>query len=127
MRTWTRRARRGARAPPDPPAEARALLGRYREAFSGGYREDFAAPPALSDIAVIETLTAGAPAGRRASTATPMRRPTNAGLKVLSRSRPIPLSERVPVLENMGFRVVDERTYHIAAGMPHGPMSGCTT
>ena len=30
-----------------------------------------------------------------------------------SRSRPIPLSERVPVLENMGFRVVDERTYHI--------------
>src|SRR5581483_1948165 len=27
--------------------------------------------------------------------------------------RPIPLSERVPVLENMGFSVVDERTYHI--------------
>ena len=25
----------------------------------------------------------------------------------------MPLSERVPVLENMGFRVVDERTYHI--------------
>jgi glutamate dehydrogenase len=32
---------------------------------------------------------------------------------VFSHSRPIPLSERVPVLENMGFRVVDERTYHI--------------
>ena len=25
----------------------------------------------------------------------------------------LPLSERVPVLENMGFRVVDERTYRI--------------
>src|SRR5262249_59921427 len=34
-------------------------------------------------------------------------------LKVFSRSRPISLSERVPVLENMGFRVVDERTYRI--------------
>src|SRR6476469_931307 len=35
------------------------------------------------------------------------------GLKVWSFARPLPLSERVPVLENMGFRVVDERTYHI--------------
>ena len=26
---------------------------------------------------------------------------------------PIPLSDRVPVLENMGFRVVDEQTHHI--------------
>ena len=39
-----------------------------------------------------------------------------AELKVLSHSRPIPLSERVPVLENMGFRVVDERTYPHPAG-----------
>ena len=31
-----------------------------------------------------------------------------------SLQRPIALSERVPVLENMGFRVVDERTYLIA-------------
>src|SRR5690606_838512 len=35
------------------------------------------------------------------------------GLKVWSLSRPLPLSERVPVLENMGFRVVDERTFHV--------------
>ena len=35
------------------------------------------------------------------------------GLKVWSYARPLPLSERVPVLENMGFRVVDERTHHI--------------
>src|SRR5262249_19609989 len=33
--------------------------------------------------------------------------------------RPIPLSERVPVLENMGFKVVDERTYHIARAALH--------
>src|SRR6476646_8360520 len=39
--------------------------------------------------------------------------PSCAGLKVFSASRPIPLSQRVPVLENMGFSVVDERTYHI--------------
>ena len=37
----------------------------------------------------------------------------------------MPLSERVPVLENMGFRVVDERTYHVAP--EDAPTSGCTT
>ncbi len=33
-----------------------------------------------------------------------------------SLGRPLPLSERVPVLENMGFRVVDERTLPDRAG-----------
>src|SRR5205814_450354 len=35
--------------------------------------------------------------------------------------RPIPLSERVPVLENMGFKVVDEQTYHVASDVPDDP------
>ena len=35
------------------------------------------------------------------------------GLKVSTFARRVPLSERVPVLEDMGFRVVDERTYRI--------------
>ena len=43
------------------------------------------------------------------------------GLKVWSFARPIALSERVPVLENMGFRVVDEQTYQIAAGTAEEP------
>src|SRR5204862_4396782 len=42
------------------------------------------------------------------------------GLKVWSFNRPIPLSERVPVLENMGFKVVDERTYQIACQVTQG-------
>ena len=54
--------------------------------------------------------------GRSASISTTASRKSNA--RSASRSgafaRPLPLSERVPVLENMGFRVVDERTYHIA-------------
>ena len=50
------------------------------------------------------------------------------GLKVWSYDRPIPLSERVPVLENMGFKVVDERTYQIARNVAgRRPMSGSTT
>jgi glutamate dehydrogenase len=98
-----------------PSREGRALFARYRDAFPVDYREVYPAASAVSDIGVVEALTADNPIGvelyRDASAGT-----ASAGLKVLSRSRPIPLSERVPVLENMGFRVVDERTYHI---QPH--------
>ena len=90
----------------------RQLAARYRDAFPIDYREVYPPQTALGDIRVLETLTADRPLGvdfYRQGGATASR----AGLKVFSRSRPISLSERVPVLENMGFRVVDERTYHI--------------
>ena len=94
------------------PQQAHTLSARYRNAFPIDYREVYAPATAVADIAVVEALTAEHPLGvelyREAGDEA-----TGAGLKVLSHSRPIPLSERVPVLENMGFRVVDERTYHI--------------
>ena len=95
-----------------PSDKGRALFARYREAFPIDYREVYPPATAVADIGVVEALTAERPLGvelyRDAGA-----EPASAGLKVFSHSRPIPLSERVPVLENMGFRVVDERTYHI--------------
>jgi glutamate dehydrogenase len=95
------------------PARARALLERYRNAFSEGYREVYSPATALADIRVIEGLSPSRPLGvdfhRRAGD-----QADAVGLKIWSYDRPIPLSERVPVLENMGFKVVDERTYQIA-------------
>jgi glutamate dehydrogenase len=97
-----------------PPEKARGLFARYREAFSEGFHEAYSPAIAAGDVRVIEGLSAERPLGvdfhhrleeeQRA-----------VGLKVWSLARPLPLSERVPVLENMGFRVVDERTFHIAA------------
>ncbi|MGB7886995.1 MAG: NAD-glutamate dehydrogenase [Xanthobacteraceae bacterium] len=95
------------------PSRGGSLFARYRDAFPIDYREVYPPPAALADIGLIETLTPERPLGvafyRQESCG-----PQSAGLKVFSHNRPIPLSERVPVLENMGFRVVDERTYHIA-------------
>jgi len=96
-----------------PPAVARTLLARYRDAFSIDYREVYPPASAVADIAVVETLTAEHPLGVEFYRE-PGAPAAAAGLKVFSHDRPIPLSERVPVLENMGFRVVDERTYHVA-------------
>ncbi len=111
VRSWTDGLREALAAGHDP-ARGRALFARYRDAFPIDYREVYSPAIAVGDIRVIEALTPERPLGvdfyRQGGAA-----PSRAGLKVFSQSRPISLSERVPVLENMGFRVVDERTYHI--------------
>ena len=91
---------------------ARALFARYHDAFPVDYREVYAPATAVSDIRIVAALAPERPLGVELyrSDGEP---PECAGLKVFCRDKPIPLSERVPVLENMGFRVVDERTYHI--------------
>ena len=111
VRSWNDELREALSAGPDP-AVRRALFVRYRDAFPIDYREVYPAPVAVGDIRIIEGLTPEHPLGvdfyRQGGAA-----PSRAGLKVFSHSRAISLSERVPVLENMGFRVLDERTYHI--------------
>ena len=111
VRSWTD-GLSDALALVNPPDKARALFRRYHDAFSVGFQEAYAPAVAAGDIRVVESLSEQRPLGvdfhhrleeeQRA-----------VGLKVWSLARPLPLSERVPVLENMGFRVVDERTYHI--------------
>jgi glutamate dehydrogenase len=111
VRSWTD-ALREALATDADLTRARALFSRYRDAFPIDYRQVYSPANAVADIRGLEILSAQRPLGvvfYRPDGAGP----TRIGLKVFSQSRPISLSERVPVLENMGFRVVDERTYHI--------------
>jgi glutamate dehydrogenase len=101
-----------------PAPKAHALIERYRDAFSQGYCEAYSPLLAVEDIRVIDALSPSRPLGvdfhRRGAE-------EGVGLKVWSYQRPIPLSERVPVLENMGFQVVDERTFRVAPGGPQEP------
>jgi glutamate dehydrogenase len=112
--TWTDRLREVLAAAHEP-AEAHALFAKYGGAFSAAYRDVFAPTDAVADIAAIAALSKQAPlsvdfvrsVGAQASAAR---------LKLWSHGRPIPLSARVPVLEHMGFTVVDESTYQVIAG-----------
>ncbi|NIX75341.1 NAD-glutamate dehydrogenase [Microvirga terricola] len=92
---------------------ARALAARYADAFSAAYREAFGAEQAIVDVGILEQLSDSRP---RAVDL--YRREGNdearVHLKVFSRGSALPLSERVPLLENLGFRVVNERTYRVA-------------
>ncbi|HEV8624800.1 MAG TPA: NAD-glutamate dehydrogenase domain-containing protein, partial [Acidimicrobiia bacterium] len=99
-----------------------ALLRRYGSAFPAAYREDFPARAAVADIARIESLTtviAGgtpAPPGNIAlSLAQPIEADGLLRFKLFSAGRPIPLSDVLPLLENMGVRVLDQRPYELRA------------
>ncbi|HXW50276.1 MAG TPA: NAD-glutamate dehydrogenase, partial [Xanthobacteraceae bacterium] len=111
VRSWTDGLREALAGDPDS-VHGDSLISRYRDAFPIDYREIYTPATAAADIAGIERLTAEQPffvAFYHAQPAPEAR----VGLKVFSRNRPISLSQRVPTLEHMGFRVVDERTYHI--------------
>jgi glutamate dehydrogenase len=97
------------------PIKAHALFTDYGGAFSAAYREAFAPAAAVGDIAAIEALSSESPLGVDFQSGDGEDGKA-ASLKLWSYGRPIPLSERVPVLEHMGFTVVDESTYHVVVG-----------
>jgi glutamate dehydrogenase len=114
VRNWTDAFHEAARAA-HPPGRASAIVHRWSGAFPAAYRDSYAAADALLDVAAMERLTGG-----RATTVS-FRRPAGAppeaiAMKLFHRDGAVPLSERVPVLEAMGFRVVEEKTFEIADG-----------
>ncbi len=93
------------------------LVARYRDAFSAAYQEAFAPGEALGDIARMERIKAPGDL-----TIDFHRLPHDADtvikLKLYHVGAPIPLSDRLPILENMGLRAINERSYLVnrAAG-----------
>ncbi|OAF12700.1 NAD-glutamate dehydrogenase [Bradyrhizobium centrolobii] len=112
--TWADKLKAALTASTDG-MRARMLANRYAQAFSGGYTEVFSAEQAIADIATIEKLTPARPVTisvHRVEEDDPRR----LSLKVFSDAAPLSLSYRVPVIENHGLRVVNERTYQIVPG-----------
>jgi glutamate dehydrogenase len=117
LRTWNDRLA-DALAGDGPRGEL--LLAKYRTAFSAGYAESFTVGRALEDIARIERLERGLPVAidfyREADA--PLHRIRAA---IYRYGGPIKLSQRVPLLENMGFVAIDERSYQIFPRDAEGP------
>jgi glutamate dehydrogenase len=93
-------------------AEGARLFNRYGRAFPDSYRNDFSPRMALRDIEALEGL-----ADERVISVDVYRpdgaNPSFLSLRIVHLNRPIDLSTRVPMLENFGFRVIDERTYRL--------------
>ncbi len=111
VRTWTddllNAARRGRRLP-----LTRHKAETWGEAFTASYQATYAAEGAIEDIRTLSLLSADEPVAIRF-----LRRQADdhatGSLKIFHRDRPVPLSARVPVLEAMGFTVVNERTFRV--------------
>ncbi len=90
----------------------RLLAKRFVRAFPAGYRENFAVATAIEDIAQIEGLPAAPDVALH-----PYRNPEDPDhrlrIKVYHWDEPIPLSDVLPVFENMGLRVLDEAPYEL--------------
>ncbi|MFC0036817.1 NAD-glutamate dehydrogenase [Actinomadura rayongensis] len=92
------------------------LTARYGDAFPEGYKADFTATTAVSDLRRLDAL------GADGDTSIDLWEPAGADagarrLKIYRRGEPIILSNVLPLLQNMGVEVIDERPYEI---MPQG-------
>ncbi|RWM94653.1 MAG: NAD-glutamate dehydrogenase [Mesorhizobium sp.] len=98
---------------------ADATLTAIASRFSESYRDSFSPAVALADAGRIARIDAANPIAidyyRHAD-----QKPHQAALKIYHHGSPVALSRRVPVLENIGFRVISERTFEVgdeASGM----------
>lgn len=88
------------------------LMGKYRDAFSAGYQDVFTSADAVHDLEKIERIVHGSSlqlSFYHKSSAQSHR----VHLKLYNRDETIPLSDAVPMLENMGFRVLGEESFHV--------------
>lgn len=91
------------------------IVNRYKDAFSVAYREAFSPMHALTDIEHIETLSAESDT---AALSMSLYRPACAApdeikFKLFHYQKTVPLSDALPILENMGLRVIEEQPYQL--------------
>ena len=87
-------------------------LRRFENAFPAGYQESFSAPMAVLDIACIEHVM------ETGDIAMNLYHPNGEApdilhFKIYVSGDPVPLSDVLPMLENMGFRVIGEAPYKV--------------
>ncbi|MDL4814598.1 NAD-glutamate dehydrogenase [Actinomadura opuntiae] len=88
------------------------LARRYGDAFPDGYKADFPARTAVADLRFLDDLT------DERDTSINLYEPFSAEpgerrLKIYRLGEPISLSRVLPLLQNMGVEVVDERPYEV--------------
>ena len=110
-RTWSDRLREAlARARKEK--RGNQLFNKYGDSFPQAYQGDFSAAAAVRDILVMEGMRDADDLGIGLYKTLP-KKASNIGLKLFSRDNITPLSDTLPVLENMGVRVIAEKTYQV--------------
>ena len=93
--------------------EGRQLAARYQGAFVPSYKERVLPNSALVDVDKIEQIIADHELGMLFYQPQENSGSQEVCLKLFHRHEPIPLSDVLPVLENLGLKVIGERPYEV--------------
>jgi len=88
------------------------VYNQFGNGFPASYSADFSARTAVVDLHYIDQLTADAPLQLSFYQALEKEQ-SNLNFKLFSLGASLPLSDVIPVLENLGLRVIDEHPYKI--------------
>ncbi|WP_428331897.1 NAD-glutamate dehydrogenase domain-containing protein [Novosphingobium sp.] len=103
----------------EDPSRAAAIAARYADGFPLGYRHAYGPVEAADDIRVLRGLATGTSSGEGVHRAARLHRlaaEDDLRLKLYQLDGAIVLSDAVPVLENFGFKVMQEVPTAIANG-----------
>ena len=116
--------------------DIRSLVTRWEDQFrllggdramivsvSPSYKERFRPGDAVSDLDAILACGSGADTVRIAFYRPEGDSEDRLSLKIFSRGQPLSLSRRVPLLENLGFRVISEQTHDLEVANREGPVA----
>jgi glutamate dehydrogenase len=93
--------------------ESLRLLRTWGAAFPAAYQEDTSTATAIADIVSLEVLVAE-PSGLRMSLYRHGNQPQHkVQFKLFRRDRPIPISDVLPTIENLGLKLISERPYQV--------------
>ncbi len=94
----------------------KAIARKYEHAFSRSYKENELPNTALVDIEKLESLSEKRPLSMILYRPQETEQSSNQiRLKLFHREKPIYLSDVLPILENFGLRIIDERPYKISS------------
>jgi len=94
-------------------AEGKRLINRYARAFQPGYQDDSTIPTAVLDIRHMELLSESNELSMLLYRSQEEDQEERIKFKLFYRNRPKPLSEVMPMLENMGLKVIGETPFKI--------------
>ncbi|MDC9701455.1 MAG: NAD-glutamate dehydrogenase [Alphaproteobacteria bacterium] len=94
------------------PQQIEHLQNEYGNAFPTAYQERYDTATALRDVTIIEKLKPGNPI-TLSFTQNEKKGKDQINVRFYNTGTTMTLSERVPILENMGFNVIKERTYSL--------------
>lgn len=104
--------------------ETALLIEQYASAFPVGYQEIYGTKRLLEDISIIEEMDEN-----RACAVAFHKDPAGSKdcveVTLYNLGEPIPLSKRVPIFENLGFSVIDERSYEVVPNKGQGQPVVC--